>query len=203
MEQHRFKIIYSNEDEIYRIIDLTDSSIVGITEMYQTDDKYEREWRAQKTKDIKTKQILASKVVGYGIFICLDTDNMKVETIDDRDYLRAVLRQMAKSFEDYIKDNPSSFDDYYVPQRKRTETGTGKKKTEENGSQALVAVPATVKKPSEDKPLWDRLHPAIKVVLIVLGVAAYIALVAFVGFGVLALLAFMLFLPALNRKTKW
>lgn len=203
MEQHRFKIIESNEDDIYRIIDLTDSSIVGITEMYETDDKYEREWRAQKTNDIKTKRILAAKIVGYGIFICLDTDNMKVETIENRDYLRAVLRQMAKAFEEYIKENPNSFVDYYVPQRKRTETSTGKRKTEENGSQALVAVPTTVKVPNEDKPLWDRLHPAIKVVLVVIGVAAYVALVAFVGLGVLALLAFLLFLPALNKKTKW
>ena len=199
MEQHRFKVVHSSEDEVYRILDLTDSSIVGITEMYETDDEWEREERIKRTKELKEKKGYGAKVVGYGIIIVIDVHNTAINELSTDDkYIRSVLRQMAAYFkEKVIEKKPEAFECYRLPQRQRIE------KSSERSSQALVAVPTNAKKPSEDKGLWGRLHPAIKVVLAVLGVAAYVALVVFVGLGVLALLAFLLFLPALNKKTKW
>ncbi len=119
MEQHQFKILFS-DDDVYRIIDLTDTNLVGVTEMYETDDWLERKWRAQSTKDIKSKKDLGAKIVGYGIFIYLDEGNMKSVPLADKEYLRAVLRQMAKYFEqEVIAKNPKEFEDYYVPQGRR------------------------------------------------------------------------------------
>ena len=119
MEQHQFKILFS-DDDVYRIIDLTDTNLVGVTEMYETDDWLERKWRAQSTKDIKSKKDLGAKIVGYGIFIYLDEANMKSAPLADKEYLRAVLRQMAKYFEqEVIAKNPKEFEDYYVPQGRR------------------------------------------------------------------------------------
>ena len=119
MEQHQFKILYS-DDDVYRIVDLTDTNLIGVTEMYETDDWLERKWRAQSTKDIKSKKELGVKIVGYGIFIYLDERNMKSVSLADKEYLRAVLRQMAKYFEqEVIAKNPKEFEIYYVPQGRR------------------------------------------------------------------------------------
>ena len=119
MEQHQFKILYS-EDDVYRIIDLTDTNLVGVTEMYESDDWLERKWRAQSTKGIKSKKDLGAKIVGYGIFIYLDEGNMKSLPLADKEYLRAVLRQMAKYYEqEVIAKNPKEFENYYVPQGRR------------------------------------------------------------------------------------
>lgn len=121
MEQHSFKIVYSNEDDVYRILDLTDTSIVGVTEMYETD--YDREMRIIKHNEIKTKKVLGAKVVGYGIFIYLDEDNMPIKPKSDDDYLRSVLRQMAAFFKETETDkHPDSFKEYYIPKPKRNTT---------------------------------------------------------------------------------
>ena len=43
MEKHQFKIIQSHDDDrVYQIVDLTDTTLVGITEMLESDDELER-----------------------------------------------------------------------------------------------------------------------------------------------------------------
>lgn len=56
--KHVFKIIYSEEDDVYRIVDLTDTSIVGVTEMYVSWDEYDRETRVERNREIKEKKVV-------------------------------------------------------------------------------------------------------------------------------------------------
>ena len=127
MERHKFKVIYSSEDDVYRILDLTDTSIVGRTEMFDDFFDYEREQRIEYYKQIKSKQIIGAKVGGYGIFIFLDEDNTPAKS-DEDDYLRTVLRQMAAFFKEEVIDNkPKDFTDYIASRGGYSKT---KEKTE-------------------------------------------------------------------------
>lgn len=120
MEQHRFKIIHSNEDDVYQIIDLTDTALVGVTEMFENDDYLDRQKRAEYTREIKENKGLGARIVGYGIFITFDDENTKWVPVKERDYMLSVLRQMAKAFEqEIIKNNPQDFEVYRIPQGRK------------------------------------------------------------------------------------
>lgn len=114
-ETHQFKTIYSKDEEVYRILDLTDPSIVGVTEMFFSD--IEKEYRAEATKEIQSKKRLGAKVVGYGIFIYPDEDNMKAQP-ENSVYMRDVFKQMADFFKrEVIENSPRVFEDYFVPSK--------------------------------------------------------------------------------------
>ena len=114
MEKHQFKVIYLSDEDVYRIIDLTDTSLVGRTEMFDDFFDDEREQRKQYYKDIKGKQREGAKVAGYGVFIFVDEDNSP-ERPSDEDYVRRVLNQMASFFkEEVISKQPNKFKDYIV-----------------------------------------------------------------------------------------
>ena len=104
MNQHKFRIIRSEEDDvaIFRIVDLTDSALVGIVEMLDDDDEFDREMRADYIKEIKANTGLRARIVGYGIFVTFDEDNTVWVPVKERDYLLSVLRQMAKHFEEEV-----------------------------------------------------------------------------------------------------
>ena len=113
MKQHKFRIIHSEEDGdiVYRIVDLTDTAFVGIIEVLDDDDEYDREVRADYIKEIKANKGLRARIVGYGIFVAFDEDNTEWVPVKERDYLLSVLRQMAKHFEtEVVKKEPQMFD---------------------------------------------------------------------------------------------
>lgn len=151
MEKHQFKVIESAEDDIYRIIDLTDTSIVGVTEMYETDDEFDREWRIEKNKELKRGKGLGVKVLGYGIFICLDEDNMQDVSDIDRGYLMSVLRQMAVFFkEEVINKNLDGFKYYALPKPQR------KPITQQNAESSLIVK----KKTTDAAPISESVFTA-------------------------------------------
>ena len=120
MEQHQFKIIYSPEEEVYRILDLTDTSLVGITEMFENDDTQGRAIRAEYTNEIKANKGLRAKIVGYGVFVSFDDDNTRWVPVPERGYLLSVLRQMAAFFKENIIDqNPEEYVRYLIPGRNK------------------------------------------------------------------------------------
>ena len=130
MEQHQFKIIHSPEEEVYRIIDLTDTSLVGITEMFENEDVYERSIRAEYTNEIRANKGLRAKIVGYGIFISFDDNNTKWVPVPERNYLLSVLRQMAAFFKGKVIDNnPEEFVAYLIPGRENKTTVRKRKGT--------------------------------------------------------------------------
>ena len=133
MEQHKFKVIYSPEEDSYRIIDLTDSSIVGVTEMLKSDNEYDRGVRAFRAKEIKAKIVLGVKIAGYGIFILLDKDNSSCLPKSKDKYVLSVLRQMAAFFQTEVVDmDLDRFSDYVIPRRtKCTSKQAVRKKTDE------------------------------------------------------------------------
>lgn len=163
MEQHQFKVLYSNDDEVYRIIDLTDTSIVGITEMYKNDDKWEKKWRVESNKELRDKKRVGAKVVGYGIFIYLDTWNSSAMPSSQEDYYRAVFRQMATHFKnETIAENPDEFKDYLLPNRGKTGNDTP--------TTNLVSKTEAVKtEPSPKKKKIEKKHNWVKIVLIIIG----------------------------------
>ena len=113
MNQHKFRIIRSEEDDVavFRIVDLTDSALVGIVEMLDDDDEFDREMRADYIKEIKANTGLRARIVGYGIFVTFDEDNTVWVPVKERDYLLSVLRQMAKYFEEeVVKKEPRVFE---------------------------------------------------------------------------------------------
>ena len=119
MENHLFKVIFSDEDNVYRIIDLTDTSIVGVTEMLETDDELASKWRIEKNKDIREGKVIGAKVVGYNIFIIQDVNNTQTFEFgnDYNYYLKSIMRQMAAYFKDEVVDkNPSGFEKYLLAQ---------------------------------------------------------------------------------------
>lgn len=133
MNKHYFKAIEDSDYDIYHIIDLTDTSIVGVTESYLSKDVYERSRSIAKNKEIKAHETIGAKVVGYGIFICLDENNMKSYSEYDKKYLVSVIRQMSVFFkEEVINNNPDKFTDYSLPRRSRSQAKSRtKEKTNE------------------------------------------------------------------------
>ena len=128
MEPHHFKIIHSPEEEVYRIVDLTDTSLVGITELFENEDVYERSIRAEYTNEIRANKGLRAKIVVYGIFISFDDNNTKWVPVPERNYLLSVLRQMASFFKEKVIDNnPEEFVAYLIPGRDN-KTTVGKRK---------------------------------------------------------------------------
>ena len=200
MEKHQFKVIYSYEDDVYRILDLTDTSIVGVTEMYETDDEFERKWRAEKTKAIKEKKELGAKVKGYGIFIILDDDNTPAKPKSQDDYLRSVLRQMADYFEkEVINEAPRKFLDYYVPQGRKPPVNSGEKTVRKSVVTPAVIEATAEKQPKDIKedtgfPIWAR------VILAIVGFALVILLAVAVWWGFLIILGCIAFFPELFGK---
>ena len=154
MEQHQFKVIRSNEyEEVYHIIDLTDTSIVGITEMYDTEEK---EFRASLFNKLKAKQILAAKVMNYGIFILYDMENAEEQPSSREDYVRSVLRQMAQFFRESVIDvSPDAFSQYYIPQRKR-KASVSKDKPKSSATDSGDS------KTSLQRPLWEKVKSFIR-----------------------------------------
>ena len=163
MEQHQFKVLYSYDDEVYRIIDLTDTSIVGITEMYKNDDEWDKKWRVESNKELKDKKRVGAKVVGYGIFIYLDTWNSSAMPPSKEDYYRAVFRQMATHFKDEtIAKNPDEFKDYLLPNRTKKEKDTP--------TNSLVSKTEAIKtETSPSKKKINKKHDRVKTVLIIVG----------------------------------
>lgn len=126
MVQHEFKVIRS-DDKVYRIIDLTDPSIVGVTECY-TDSKKDTDEALYQRSNIWAKEIVSAKVRGYRIFVTLDDDNADAPI--DEDYLRGIMKEMASFFlASVINEHPIEFEAYHSPLPK---TGD---KTEINPSQ--------------------------------------------------------------------
>lgn len=179
MDKHQFKIIYSNEDDVYRILDLTDTSIVGVTEMYETD--WNREGQVTLYNDIKTKKVIGAKVVGYGIFILLDEDNMPTKAPRDEEYLRSVLRQMAAFFkEKEIDESPDYFKDYYIPKPQRNTTVSDNRPVLKS---PVVDIPQAISKPAEkkDKKKSNEINWALVIMYVGMGIAACFVL-GIVGF---------------------
>lgn len=145
MEQHHFKVIYSAEDDVYRIIDLTDTSIVGVTEMYENDDEVDKEVRAELYNEIKSHKRLGAKVVGYGIFVFLDENNTSSNILAETDYLQSVLRQMARFFErGVVQKEPKQFERYAHPQKRNITT--------DKREQLHALAPQAVEKGQEQTP---------------------------------------------------
>ena len=119
MKQHSFKKIKTSEsEELYRIIDLNDTDVVAITELYEEDDELDKRWAIRRNKEIHEKSVLGSKVIGYNIFIVLDEDNVQGTTNKDYKYLSSILRQMALYFkETEIQSKPKEFSRYALPPR--------------------------------------------------------------------------------------
>ena len=113
MEQHSFKVISSSEKGVYRILDLTDTNLVGITEAFEFDDKVSMDLADLYNLEIEAGERLCSKVKGYCIYISFDKKNMTgVEPLMN-DYNRGVLNQMAEFFlNNVIKNNRDSFLEY-------------------------------------------------------------------------------------------
>ena len=146
MENHQFKLILSSEDDVYRILDLTDTTLVGITEMFKNDDEIERTVRAEYTKEIKANKGLRAKITGYGIFVSFDDENTKWVPVPERKYLLDVLRQMAVFFkENVIDQKPELFEAYLIPGRR----GTNRK--------SPVATIPSVSDDGRSKGFWKRI----------------------------------------------
>ena len=128
MAKHKFKIVRSTdvwEENVYRIYDLTDTSLVGITEMFEHEDEVDRRKRTEYSKEIKANVGLRVRIVGYGIFVTFDDVNTKWVPVPERKYLLSVLRQMAKCFEQrLIKKYPEKFDVYRIPKSGKVSTVT-------------------------------------------------------------------------------
>lgn len=154
VEKHTFKAIYSEDEEVYRIIDLTDLSIVGMTEMHVNWDETDREYRAALNKDIKAKKKLGVKVVSYGIFILYDSVNSKPGPHFNGDYVRSVLKQMAIFFKEHvIANDPSEFEEFFIPAPKKKASCSSKgSDTIDNlstNSNKITVSPKVEKKPVE------------------------------------------------------
>lgn len=161
MENHQFKLILSSEDDVYRILDLTDTSLVGITEMFKNDDEIERTVRAEYTKEIKANKGLRAKITGYGIFVSFDDENTKWVPVPERKYLLAVLRQMAVFFKENVVDQkPELFDAYLIPGRKGA-----------NRRSPVATIPSAPEE-ARSKGFWKRITEKndFVVYLVVLGV---------------------------------
>lgn len=211
MDKHSFKIIYSNEDDVYRILDLTDTSIVGVTEMYETD--MDREGRVFLHNEIKTKQRIGAKVVGYGIFILLDKDNMPTTPQGGDDYLRSILRQMAFYFkETEIDKNPDFFKEYYIPKPKRNTTVSDDRPILKSPE---ITVSQTISNPLGEKQNKEKkkLEAGDIITYVMIGIVGLVALAIAVGivwlivhlfqYGVIGAIIFILctlaFIPELFR----
>lgn len=120
MDKHLFKIVYSKQENVYRIFDLTDTALVGITEMFEDGDEYERDIRAQYINEMRSNVGLRARIVGYGIFVTFDDYNTKWVPVPERGYLLSVLRQMAKCFEkEKVRRSPARYEKYAIPHKKR------------------------------------------------------------------------------------
>ncbi len=169
MEQHKFKIIHSIEDEVdvYRIIDLTDTSLVGITEMLENDDDLDRITRAEYSREIKANIGLRAKIVGYGIFVSFDEENTKWVPVQERDYMLSVLRQMAKFFEqEIVKNAPQKFEFYRYPRKK-----------------SIPIEPIVIKKKEKQPTKWLRgWRLALLITLAVIFIGITVSLIVFPSF---------------------
>lgn len=146
MENHQFKLILSSEEDVYRILDLTDTSLVGITEMFENGDERERSVRAEYTKEIKANKGLRAKITGYGIFVSFDDENTKWVPVPERGYLLAVLRQMAVFFKENVIDKePELFEAYLIPGHKGT-----------NRRSPVATIPS-VSEEASSKGFWKRI----------------------------------------------
>lgn len=129
MEKHQYKIIYSKEDAVYRIMDLTDTSIIGITKFLGDNDWLIKEIRKGGSNDLNIRGKLGERVADYDIVIFLDGYNMHVEK-GKADYYMDVLRQMALFFkEQEIDTSPKKYKDYISPQVEMSGLESKKKKT--------------------------------------------------------------------------
>lgn len=151
MEQHQFKVLYSKEEDVYRIIDLTDAAFVGITEMFENDDEYERSKRAEYIKEIKANVGLRARIVGYGIFVTFDDENTTWVPVPERKYALSVLRQMADYFaQKVVNKKPEKFEVYRIPPKKRS--------NEDLAKRALISAPSSTLKANttaqKDKDRW-------------------------------------------------
>lgn len=146
MENYQFKLILSSEEDVYRILDLTDTSLVGITEMFENGDERERAIRAEYTKEIKANKGLRAKITGYGIFVSFDDENTKWIPVPERGYLLAVLRQMAVFFKENVIDKePELFEAYLIPGRKGI-----------NRRSPVASIPS-VSEEASSKGFWKRI----------------------------------------------
>ena len=172
-KKHKFKTIHSKEN-VYRIIDLTDTRIVGVIECYSSFDKAEREKKAARNKEIKEGSVFGAKVTGYGVFIILDEDNSDDEDnrILDDEYLYGIMKQMALYFRlTEIDNNPSEFANYELPKRAPTTKSRQR-------SSAIVS--NEVKETIE--PSFDEERKANKVVLFIVKGALIIGLALLLTF---------------------
>lgn len=115
--KHQFKILDINAPEEYRIIDMTDTRIVGVTECYDSITEADKSLRISRNKDIINKWEIGAKIVGYGVYIFLDADNSE-RFHGEEDYVRGIMRQMAAYFKaEVIDKNPTLFYFYELPKR--------------------------------------------------------------------------------------
>ena len=202
MELHRFKVIYSEEEGLYRIIDLTDTYIVGVTEMFESDDEFDRESRVNLYNGIRSKEVLGAKVIGYGIFILLDEKNSASWPKTKDDYVRAVLRQMAAFFkETEIDTNPSFFKDYQISNKtKANRVSLTPEKLSPSYPKTTQLLDSTVTtiKGKKGIPTW------LRVGLIIVGVVGAIVLLSLLIDSFIYIFIFILcaiaFIPELFKK---
>lgn len=124
MKQHSFKIFKSsgNDNDLFRIVDLTDTNIVAVVYCYREDDWLEKDFAVYTSKDIRNHPEIGVRITHYNIFIIADKDNVQdVESID-KNYLYSVLRQMATYFKQKeIDNNPNEYRQYALPERQKKE----------------------------------------------------------------------------------
>lgn len=171
--KHEFKIIYSEEDDVYRIVDLTDTSIVGVTEMYVSWDEFDRETRAERNREIKEKKVLGAKVNNYGVFIFLDTDNTKPKPVSENDYILSILRQMAIFFkEEEINTRPDIFEEYIIRKPSEKTASNQSIKTNIDSTKAPIIDDNVAQNNKKSFPLWA------KITLIAIGIIGISLLIA-------------------------
>ena len=137
-EKHQLKIIETEGE--YRIVDLTDTRIVGVTESYDDYNKASKELSIELHNDIKAKKTIGAKVVGYRVFIVLDYGNAGKFSDEETDYLLMIMRQMAVTFKKEVIDaNPVHYWASEIPKRELSPLKTKGKSIEEKQNEVLLA----------------------------------------------------------------
>lgn len=115
MLDHRFKIVRTSKQYEFKIIDLDEPSVIGLTQFY-TEKQSEIEQAIALRKGVWAKQEVAAKIKGYRIFVVLDEDNKPDVGFADDDVKRQILQTMANYFlAEEIKEYEYRYSDFKGP----------------------------------------------------------------------------------------
>lgn len=200
MKQHSFKVISSSEKCVYQILDLTDTSLVGITESLEFDDKASMDLADLYNLEIKAGDRLCSKVKGYCIYVSFDKKNMTGVELLKNDYYMEVLSQMSEFFlNNVVKNNQEAFikyTDINEDIEHSNELAVKSKpivaKTEKSTNQNTVEET----KEREGMPLWLRIVLAIGIIAFVVFLFDYI------WFVIIFALCAIAFIPEALREKR-